>query len=97
MMNAYIRGKLGIEVTSENYASSRFSSSKVGEGEAKMREEAGKCMEDRTKLYLMIIDEVDSIGGDRNRKENEGYKTDYLNQLLAIIGQPRYQNLLTTD
>ncbi|KAJ3289383.1 ATP-dependent zinc metalloprotease FTSH 4, mitochondrial [Rhizoclosmatium sp. JEL0117] len=108
----YIQKYLKFEFTSENVASSRFSSSKVGEGEAKMRAEADICKNDRTKLYVMFIDEIDSIGGDRNLKvrlvflsplsltvplpfikENQGYKTDYLNQLLAIIGQPNYSNL----
>ncbi|KAJ3093625.1 peroxisomal assembly protein, partial [Phlyctochytrium planicorne] len=80
-------------MTNMDYASSRFSSGKVGEGEEKMRKEAGICKRNRQKLYCMFIDEIDTVGGDRNLKENAGYKTDYLNQLLAIIGQRGYQNL----
>ncbi|KAJ3409534.1 ATP-dependent zinc metalloprotease FTSH 4, mitochondrial [Chytridiales sp. JEL 0842] len=86
--------KLGLELTGDNYASSRFSGGEVGEGEAKMRAESSICKLDRTKLYLMFIDEIDTVGGDRNRKENEGYKIDYLNQLLAIVGQKNYRNLI---
>ncbi|KAJ3097515.1 spermatogenesis associated protein 5 [Phlyctochytrium planicorne] len=93
MVDTYIREKLDLEMTNMDYASSRFSSGKVGEGEAKMRKEAGICKRNRQKLYCMFIDEIDTVGGDRNLAENAGYKTDYLNQLLAIIGQRGYQNL----
>ncbi|KAJ3002731.1 UNVERIFIED_CONTAM: i-AAA protease yme1, partial [Siphonaria sp. JEL0065] len=86
--------KLGLELTNTNYAASRFQKGKVGEGEAAMVAEASKCKEDRTKLYLMFIDEIDSIGADRNKKSGESYKIDYCNTLLAIVGQPEYSNLI---
>ncbi|KAI9344547.1 ATPase [Obelidium mucronatum] len=86
--------KLGLTLTNTNYAASRFQKGKVGEGEAAMVAEASKCKEDRTRLYLMFIDEIDSIGADRNKKSGESYKIDYCNTLLAIVGQPEYSNLI---
>ncbi|KAI9344546.1 P-loop containing nucleoside triphosphate hydrolase protein [Obelidium mucronatum] len=77
--------KLGLTLTNTNYAASRFQKGKVGEGEAAMVAEASKCKEDRTRLYLMFIDEIDSIGADRNKPE-------YSN--LIVVGATNYKENL---
>ncbi|KAJ3052562.1 ATP-dependent zinc metalloprotease FTSH 4, mitochondrial [Rhizophlyctis rosea] len=72
----------------------RFMKGIQGESQAAIRTEASKCLEDRSKLYVMVLDETDTAAGDRSQNAHQPSKSDITNELLNIIGNPEFWNLI---
>jgi len=79
---------------SGDQSASRFFRPLVGETEKLMRDEVAVCLTNQDQNFVMIVDEFDSLGVDRNAKNEQSYKADFLNQMLALVGSSKYRNLL---